>query len=505
MIPAERRLPAVRQLIAEKGYFTVHAARQVGKTTFFRSLARSLQDEGRFAALHVSCESAQAAMGDVERGIASLLDAFAQAAFIHLPPELQPPPADSGVGAENRLFDLLRRWCESCPLPVVLFLDEIDSLLDGVLISTLRQLRAGYPERPEHFPISVALIGLRDVRDYRLKAGAVAPTLGSSSPFNIKVESVLMPGFTAAEVAELLGQHEAETGQRFTPAAVEGVYAATRGQPWLVNALARLAVRDLVPDRRVEIGAEVIERAKELLIERRDTHVDSLLERLREPRVRRVIAPILAGEQLSPEVLDDDLLYAEDLGLLERSSSGLAIANPIYREIIPRALTSVLQRDLALPRPNYLDATGGLDWPQLLEDFRAFWLQNAESYLERAPYSEAAAQLVFMAYLQKVVNGGGTIEREYAVGRGRLDLCVRWPAVGPSRQTFAAEIKVWRSGRPDPAAAGLDQLAQYLERLSLDSGTLIVFDQRAEAPPLPQRFERRGVLHGRFRIDLLRL
>ena len=446
--------------------------------------------------LHVSCESAQAALGDVERGITSVLDAIGQTAQIHLRPELRPPAPDGSVGAENRLFDLLRRWCEACPRPVVLFLDEIDALLDAVLLSTLRQLRAGYPERPEHFPISVALIGLRDVRDYQL---------ASSSPFNIKVESVLLPGFGEAEVGELLSQHEAETGQPFTAAAKAKVFAVTRGQPWLVNALARLAVRDLVPDRGQEIGEATIERAKEILIERRDTHIDSLLERLREPRVRRVIAPILAGEQLSPEVLDDDLVYAEDLGLLERGATGMAIANPIYREIIPRALTSLMQRDLTLPRPSYVDSGGGLDWGQLLTDFQAFWLQHAESYLDRAPYAEAAAQLVFMAWLQKVVNGGGIIEREYAVGRGRLDLCVRWPAAGPSRQTFAAEIKVWRSGRPDPVNAGCEQLAEYLDRLGLERGTLIVFDQRAEAEPLPGRLERRQIQQGRFEIELLRL
>lgn len=505
MVPPEQRLPQVRQLIEEKGYFTVHAARQVGKTTFFRALARELLAEGKYTALYASCEVAQAAQGDVDRGIRAVLDALAQAAQIHLPPDLQPPPADDSIGAENRLFDHLRRWSETASRPLVLFLDEIDALLDAVLISALRQLRAGYPERPEHFPHAVALIGLRDVRDYRIAAGGSAKRLGSSSPFNIKIESLVMSGFSAEEVAGLIRQHEEATGQLFTPAAKEEIFSLTRGQPWLVNALARLAVRDLVPDRRQEIGEQTIEQAKEILIERRDTHIDSLLERLREPRVRRVIEPILAGEQLSPEVLNDDLRFVEDLGLLDRGAAGLQIANPIYREIIPRALTAVMQRDLPMPRPTYLDDAGRLDWRQLLEDFRLFWLQNSETYLERAPYAEAAAQLVFMAWLQRIVNGGGAIEREYAVGRGRLDLCVRWPANGPKRQTFAAELKVWRSGRPDPLEAGLTQLCAYLERLGLGEGTLIIFDQRRDAPPLPERCQWRKLGHDRFKIDLLRL
>jgi hypothetical protein len=166
---------------------------------------------------------------------------------------------------------------------------------------------------------------------------------------------------------------------------------------------------------------------------------------------------------------------------------GLAIANPIYREVIPRALTSLLEQSLPLPRSSYVGPDGRLRFDLLLDDFRAFWCENAEPYLAQAPYSEAAAQLVFMAFLQKVVNGGGFIDREYAVGSGRIDLCVRWPHLGGTAERWAVELKVWREGRPDPLSQGLKQLGSYLERLGLDRGTLIVFDGRKAAEPLPGR------------------
>src|SRR6185295_19467527 len=164
------------------------------------------------------------------------------------------------------------------------------------------------------------------------------------------------------------------------------------------------------------------------------------------------------------------------LGLVVTTPQGLAIANPIYREVIPRALTSLLEQTLPLPRPSpaYLAPDGRLRFDLLLDDFRVFWCEKAEPYLAQAPYSEAAAQLVFMAFLQKVVNGGGFIDREYAVGRGRIDLCVRWPhPTGVER--WAVELKVWRDDRPDPQTEGLEQLSGYLERLSLDEGTLVIF------------------------------
>jgi hypothetical protein len=141
---------------------------------------------------------------------------------------------------------------------------------------------------------------------------------------------------------------------------------------------------------------------------------------------------------------------------------------------------------------------------RLLDDFRAFWCQNAEAYLLQAPYSEAAAQLVFMAFLQKVVNGGGFIDREYAVGSGRIDLCVRWPSPAGVAK-WAVELKVWRDDRPDPLPEGLAQLSGYLARLGLDRGTLILFDQRSGAPPLPSRCSTQKVEHDGLRISVLRL
>jgi hypothetical protein len=505
MLPPERRLPGLRPLIDQQAYFVVHAPRQTGKTTCLRAFAQSLTAEGSYAALLTSCEVGQAARGDVERGVAAVLAALRIAAENHLPEELLPPPADPATPAESRLLDLLTRWSRQCPRPVVLFLDEIDALVDDVLISVLRQLRTGYADRPRAFPQTVALIGLRDVRDYRLKVRPEVQSLGTSSPFNIKVESLTLPNFTEAEVSDLYGQHTADTGQAFTSEASSRAFELTRGQPWLVNALARQAVEVLMPDRGVPVEASTLESAKERLILRQDTHLDSLIERLRESRVRRIIEPLLAGDTLPPDLLDDDLRFTIDLGLVVATAQGLEIANPIYREVIPRALASLLEQTLPLPRPSYVDPDGGLRFDLLLDDFRAFWCENAEQYLARAPYSEAAAQLVFMAFLQKVVNGGGFIDREYAVGSGRIDLCIRWPRQERTER-WAIELKVWRDGRPDPLVQGLKQLGNYLERLGLDRGTLIIFDGRSEAKPLPERCsEIEAVAVAEKRIDIVRL
>ena len=440
MLPPERRLPEVRGLIERGHYFVVHAPRQSGKTTCFQALAGALTSESQYAALLTSCETGQTLGPDPDGAIAAVLDTLRQDAEESLPEELRPPDANPTLPFRSRFRDLLVRWSRRSPRPVVLFLDEIDSLLDEALLSVLRQLRSGYGARPAGFPHSVTLIGLRDVRDYRVKLRPEPESLGTSSPFNIKVESLTLRNFNADEVAELYEQHRADTGQRFTADAQALAWELTRGQPWLVNALARQAVETLVTDRSLPVTAANIEAAKEILIQRRDTHLDSLVERLREPRVRRVISAIVSGDLLPAEVLDDDIQLTVDLGLVAVGPQGLEIANPIYREIVPRALTSVLEQSLALQRSSYLDAEGRLRFDRLLDGFRAFWCEHAESFLSRAPYSEAAAQLVFMAFLHKIVNGGGFIDRELAVGSGRVDLCVRWPSTrGVDR--WAVELK----------------------------------------------------------------
>ncbi|MFL0604075.1 ATP-binding protein, partial [Cylindrospermopsis raciborskii UAM/DH-BiRr] len=152
---------------------------------------------------------------------------------------------------------------------------------------------------------------------------------------------------------ELYLQHTQATGQVFTPEAIQQAFYLTDGQPWLVNALARQATQVLVKDITQPITAEVINRTKEILIQRQDTHLDSLAERLREDRVKAIIQPMLAGSDL-PDTPEDDRRFLLDLGLVKRSPlGGLTIANPIYQEVIPRVLSQGSQDSLPQIQPTW--------------------------------------------------------------------------------------------------------------------------------------------------------
>ena len=183
--------------------------------------------------------------------------------------------------------------------------------------------------------------------------------------------------------------------------------------------------------------------ATERLIQRRDTHLDQLVHKLEEPRVQRVIEPLLSGISQSHVFRPDDLQYVRDLGLVKRRPARSEIANPIYREVIPRELTWAQQAAIPNEPAWYVDQDGRLDMEGLMRAFQEFFRDHAEHWVERFQYREAGPQLLLQAFLQRIVNSGGRIEREYGVGRRRMDLAVIWPVGGSPG---------WDGGRRDRAA-----------------------------------------------------
>lgn len=488
MLPPEPRVPGALYMIDLDEYFVVHAPRQTGKTTVLGALADDVNATGERVALVFSCEQAGAAGDDYGAAIDTILATITEEAFTQgLPPGHMPPSPWPDGPPEVRLRAGLSAWSRACPLPLVLLIDEIDSLSGRALITVLRQLRAGHNARTRGgpFPSSVVLCGMRNIRDYKAASGGNPETLNSASPFNVIVDSLRIADFTRDQVAELYGQHTAETGQEFTPEAVDRAFAYSQGQPWIVNALAREITVEMRVKPPTPITAKHIDEAKERVILARATHFDSLAARLREPRVQRVIEPLIAGADL-PSVdatYDDDVSYAEDLGLIA-TGPDVKVANPIYREVIVRLLTAGTQRAIRVEPRSFLLPDGRIDFRKVLSEFAEFWDANGEILAAKEGYHETAAQLIFMAYLQRVVNGGGFVDREFGAGAGRIDILIRNPYTGddgkPAMQKEAVELKVRRAKDGDPLSEGLEQLDQYLDRHHLDSGYMVIFDRRPE-------------------------
>ncbi|MBK1735434.1 hypothetical protein CKO15_09090 [Halorhodospira abdelmalekii] len=486
----------VEHLIAQQRYFVLHAPRQTGKTTTLLAMLEALNAQGRYACAYANIEAAQAARGNVEQGIRAICDAVVNALQLYLGADEVAhwyAVTQQTISPQQRLTRVLQQWAQESARPTVLFLDEVDALVGDTLISLLRQLRAGYAQRPEFFPQSVILCGVRDVRDYRLhQEGAQVITGGSA--FNIKAESLRMGSFSAAECEALWRQHTTETGQPFDSAIFPELWEDTRGQPWLVNALGyELTWRyKAARDRSLPLTLEAYRAARERLIQSRATHLEQLTDKLSEPRVQRVMVALLSSDESADAgihaIAPDDQQYVEDLGLIETRPT-LRISNRIYREVIPRDLTWIVQtRIVNQELAWYVGSDRRLDTAKLLAAFQQFFREHAESWLERFAYKEAGPQLLLQAFLQRLINGGGRISREYGLGRKRTDLLIEWPLGGADEahgltgpiQRIVIELKLRRAGQglDGLIAKGLEQTADYADRVGADEAHLLLFDRR---------------------------
>ncbi len=478
----------ILRLIQDKRYFVLHAPRQTGKTSALIALRDLLNsgEVGEFRCVNVNVEVGQVARDNVEEGMRAILSSLAMSAELVGDDSVEDiwPDLLAKAGPHNALRRTLARWCMANPVPLVLLVDEIDSLVGDTLLSVLRQLRAGYENRPRGFPHSIVLCGVRDIRDYRIRS-STGEMIAGGSPFNVAAKSLRLGDFSKAETYALIQQHKDETDQPFTSAARKAVWKQTRGQPWLVNALCAGACFDNEAgrDRSYAIDREDIFVAREELILSRRTHLDQLAHKLEEERVRRVVEPILSGGEAHHEVRD--LEYVRDLGLID-SGHPPRIANPIYAEVVPRELGYILQSGLDQQTAWYVDDAGALDMHKLLTAFATFFSEHAEHWLARFEnYREAAPQLILQAYLQRVVNSGGRIEREYGLGRGRTDLLVLWPQPSDLWQRFVIECKVLRSSDRKSLEGtierGLEQTLGYMKKCRAAEGHLVLFDRREEA------------------------
>jgi len=484
MLDATERLhDELVELINTEQYYVIHAARQVGKTTLLLDLASKINKESKYYAVYCSLENAYG-ITDPEKGIKSIIGSIKMAVKTFSAILKNPFTDNSGLtDFSNALQDSLNDFCAILDKPLIIFFDEVDCLSEGTLLSFLRQLRNGYVNRfIAPFPMSVALVGMRNIRDYKARIRENQDTLGSASPFNIITESLTLRNFTKEEVEKLYKQHTNETGQIFEENAIELTFKQTQGQPWLVNAIAREIIeKQLKKDYSKPIAAAMVSEAIQTIILRRDVHIDQLLDKLKDPRVQKVIEQMIMGEGENIATLSDDYNYVKDLGLIRENNKVIEPANPIYGEVIVRMLNIDEQRTLktdvrftAYEMPKYYK-NNSVDMNLMLQDFQQFWRENSDIWQERFQYKEAAPHLILQAFLQRVFNGGGDVRREMATGSNRLDLCITY-----NDKKYPVEIKINRGKQS--IERGIEQTLGYMDTLGCSEGWLVIFDRSQEKP-----------------------
>jgi hypothetical protein len=197
-------------------------------------------------------------------------------------------------------------------------------------------------------------------------------------------------------------------------------------------------------------------------------------------------AIIASKDELSPsEVKQDDVQYICDLGLIV-ARPVIRISNRIYQEVIPRELTWVTQAYITNQEQRwYITPEHRLDMPKLLAAFQQFFREHGDIWSQGFDYREAACQLIMQAFLQRIINGGGRLNREYGLGRKRTDLLIEWPTdpaqgmFGPL-QRVVIELKIQRGSLDSLLTTGLEQTADYYQRVGAQEAHLVIFNRNPD-------------------------
>jgi hypothetical protein len=524
-------------MVESKDYFIVHSPRQSGKTTCLHALTSHINSSGTCYALTCliggmsTAKTAEIAADRFVRAFDVELDRSEVPALRELAFKQSLDLAKAG---EYKIGLLLKNVTTALDKELVVFFDEADSLHGDTLILFLQQLRDGYIQRECNgkliFPRSIALVGMRDLRDYIVSDNPSEKLPAHlARPFNIKRRSFVLPNFTKKDIRALYLQHTKATKQKFSNDAFERAWYWSEGQPWLVNALADVIIQDRRDTgiKRVIVGSD-FDKAAQVIIMRKETHLDSLTETLRrEPRVLRVVESVItASPRTTVPIHIDDLSYCINLGILKEGKQGLfdaSPANPLYSEVLIRTLTSPIEGEIPSEFSGMWTHGDTLDMKGLLLAFREFWLKNfemmkksyenffdeaystlsapsvGESILSllglnpetatkiakvladnaqrsyQALLDEAVAHLVLQAFMLRALNGGADyVAREYALGTLKVDLLIKFRG-----EDYPLEVKMRGS---KTIKKSLEQLTGYMDRTVCSEGWLIILDGNPVKP-----------------------
>lgn len=476
-VEASTRLEGVERMIEKARYFVVHAARRSGKTTCLLDLRDRFNAAGRHYVVYCSLESLKNA-DDSRNGIPEIVGKLKEAF------ENSDLPCKAEFGKDikyDKYVNLLNReltlFCVSADKPLVLLFDDVDRLSDDTFMAFLRQLRDGYNSRLiVSFVHSVALVGTRNVRDFKSRIRPYRETSGAASPFNVIARTFTVRNFSVEEISDLFRPYTAETGRRFERSAVERIHELTLGHPWAVNALAReVAERADDGGGRRPVTVESVDDALQSLVTRRDANLVALLEPLKEERVRKIVEPMIAGGTVATGGLADDYRYAVDSGLIRRDAGKTVPSNPVCGELIVRALSAGYRDEIVATlgecRLSRYLRDGRLDVDSMMRDFQRFRRETVSARRDRLRYRDVALHLSLVAFLQSVADDGGRIRVETSSDTDRMDLCI----VCEGRK-YPVAITV-RNGSAT-VAEGTERMAKHLASLGCDEGWLAVFDRR---------------------------
>jgi AAA-like domain len=468
----------VLRMVEAGEYFAINRPRQYGKTTTINQITHLLQQSGRYLAFKMSFEGVGDKVFEEEAGFTQQF-LFWMGKYARLTDAMLADWLDEqakvciGLGA---LSSIITALVKKCGKRVVVMIDEVDKSSNNQLfVSFLGMLRDKYLQRDLYETFhSVILVGVHDVKTLKLKLRPEEEKK-FNSPWNIaanfKVDMNLQPG----EIKPMLEEYAADRGVTLDAAQIaDRLFYYTSGYPFLVSRLCKMLDEEMpdVESRKTWTNGDLDDAVAELVRES-NVNFDELVKNIEHNKDLYVLLEdLLINGASFPFDIHDPVTNLGVLYGIFAENKGLSVHNRIYREIIVNYMTMrMLRENRRIPNEfsgTYTLPGDSLDMIRLLEKFQE--TMKAEYNKKDRDFLERQGRLVFLAFLKPILNGYGHTFKEPQVSEEkRLDVVISF-----NRYQYVAELKIWRGEKAHEA--GLDQLADYLDRLGLDEGFLVVFD-----------------------------
>jgi hypothetical protein len=468
---SNRRKQDIKTMIDSGRYFSIFAPRQSGKTTFLKEMCHHLHREKTYIAIKLSFQDLSSL--PIKEFYAQLeTDLYSQ-----LKNRLQEVKCEktnsviqllkshhlSNHISFRMLFEKLNQVIEH--KKIVVFIDEFDGIPQKELenfLTTLRELYQKYKDTTQKALYSVGLVGIRNVT--KLIVGGV-------SPFNI-ADQVDLPPFSLKNVQDLYFQYTEETNQPFTVEAVERVYKATSGQPWLVNRLGTILTINVKSETTASINEEDVEKAIKILLNEKNAHFDNLYEKAKQFK-ETFVEIAFDHTEYNPD--DEDQSWLEQYGLIKNSKDLAVVSNSIYQSRYLKTFFKEIKAYDDISPLEYELPGDKLDMQSILMNFEEYIAQiGAQVFSEKDKPYEKTGQYLLTAWLYQLIRGGrGELRYEVRSGHGRMDILLIYKG-----KKYIIETKVNR--RKDISAVinqGIRQLStKYLASEKADEGYLVIFD-----------------------------
>jgi hypothetical protein len=478
MADVSRKLEQTIDMIEKGKYFIINRPRQYGKTTTLYTLEDMLEKTGNYLVLNISFEGIGDAVFKNEKR-------FSQN-FIKLLADEVPLLKNKLLSIATKthtlqdVSDVISQIAGETDKKTVVLIDEVDKSSNNQLfISFLAMLRNKYLSRGKKKTFhSVILAGVHDVKSLKLKIRA-GEEQKFNSPWNIAAEFKVDMNLQPFEIIPMLDDYVSETGVKMDTAAMaEDLFYYTSGYPFLVSKLCKIMAEDMPHIQETKEWTEQdLEWAVRQLVLESNTNSESLIKNLENnPNLYKIVYKILIDGDFNDYNVHDPIISMGLMYGIFRNGQGVKIHNKIYEEVIYHYMTSKTKTELGTALTdhtigqNFKLANNGLNMELALMKFQMYMHEQYSKH--DRDFLERHGRLVYLAFMRPILNGHGYDFKEPQVSEERrLDVIITF-----YQHKYVAELKIWRG---DVAhEKGLNQLADYLDRLHLKEGYLIIFDHK---------------------------